>query len=217
MKFYHLLKFFVGLLIHFNANFMKKIMTFSAQILMVVFIILSCNSCEQLKGLNNMTKCEFRLKNIDVLSIDKVDVSRVKTVNDLDALTITRLGASLLSGKFPLTYRANVEAKNPNTQRAAISKLALHILFNNVDLVQTEVNRNVEVLPAQTTLIPIEMTSDIGQIIKGENIKNVLGLVFPGNDSPAVFTIKLKPSVLVGPVTLNYPGFITLSKDFKSK
>jgi hypothetical protein len=212
----HLPKFFVGLLFIFNTNFMKKSVVYSIQFLAIVFIILSCNSCEQLKGLQNMTKCEFRLKSIDILSIDNVDVSRVKTINDLDALTITRLGASLLSGKMPLTYRANIEAKNPNSQRAAISKFALHILFNNVDLVQTEVNKNVEVLPAQTTLIPIEMTSDIGQIVKGENIKNVLGLIFPGSDSPAVFIIKLKPSVIVGPVTLNYPGYITLDKNFKS-
>ncbi len=193
---------------------MKKNIVILVLILIAFSVILQ--SCDQLKALQNMTKCEFRLKNIDILSVDNVDVSHVKTINDLDALTITRLGATLLSGKLPLTYRANIEAKNPNSHRAAISQFALHILFNNVDLVQTVVNKNVEVLPAQTTVIPIEMTSDVGQIVKGENIKNVLGLIFPGNDSPAVFTIKLKPSVIVGPVTLNYPGYITLSKDFKS-
>jgi hypothetical protein len=173
-------------------------------------------SCKQLSEMKNLTKCEFRLKNIELLSIDQVDVSGIKTINDLNALTIAKLGSTLLTGKMPLSYRTNIESKNPNAQNAAIDKFELHILFNNVDLVQTVINQRVEVQPSQTTVIPVMMTSDIGQIVKGENIRNILGWLFPGNDSPAVFTVKIRPSVLVGPVSLNYPGYITLSKDFKS-
>lgn len=174
-------------------------------------------ACKQLSEMKSLTKCEFRLKNIDLLSIDNVDISGIQSINDLDALTIARLGSSLLTGRMPLSYRTNIESKNPNTQNAAIDKFELHILFNNVDLVQTVINQRVEVSPGQTTIIPVLMTSDIGQIVKGENIRNILGWLFPGNDSPAVFTIKIKPSILIGPVSLNYPGFITLSKDFKSQ
>ncbi len=185
-------------------------------LLFTCFMITMFVSCKQLSEMKNMTKCEFRLKNIELLSIDQVDVSGIKTVNDLNAITIAKLGSTLLTGKMPLSYRTNIESKNPNSQNAAIDKFELHILFNNVDLVQTVINQRVEVLPSQTTVIPVMMTSDIGQIVKGENIRNILGWLFPGNDSPAVFTVKIRPSVLVGPVSLNYPGYITLSKDFKS-
>lgn len=195
---------------------MKRILFISAAFSIVIAGMLTHLSCRQLQEMQNMTKCEFRLKNIEMLSLDNTDISKVKTPSDVDAVTLARLGSSLLTGKMPLTYRTNIEAKNPNSQKAAISKFSLHILFNNVDLVQTEVNKYVEILPAQTTVIPIEMTSDIGQIMKGETIKSLLGFLFPGSDSPAVFTIKIKPSVMVGPITLSYPGFITLSKDFKS-
>lgn len=191
---------------------------FKYQFLLLLIIISSTVfvSCKQLKEMQTMSKCEFRLKNIELLTLDNVDISKVKTINDLDAITIGRLGASLLAGKLPLTYRTNIESKNPNSQKAALNKFDLHILFNNIDLVQTVINQRVEIGPGQTVTIPVMMTSDLGQVVKGESIRNLLGWLFPGNDTPAVFTIKIKPSVVVGPVTLSYPGYITLSKDFKS-
>jgi hypothetical protein len=195
---------------------MKIVVPKFMYVLVAVFLLTGTISCKQLKELKNLTKCEFRLKNIEILSLDNVDVSKVKSANDLDAVTIARLGASLLTGKMGLSYRTNIESKNPNTQNAAINKFELHILFNNVDLVQTVINQRVEVLPGQTTMIPVMMTSDIGQIVRGENIRKLLGWLFPGSDTPAVFTIKIKPSVMIGPATLSYPGFITLSQDFKS-
>lgn len=185
--------------------------------MLAIFMLSGAVSCKQLKELKTLTKCEFRLKNIELLSLDNIDVSKIKSVNDLDALTIAKLGSSLLTGKMPLKYRTNIESKNPNTQNAALNKFELQILFNNVDLVQTIINQRVEINPGQTALIPVEMSSDIGQIVKAENIRNLLGWLFPGNDSPAVFTIKIKPSIMIGPVSLSYPGFITLSKDFKSE
>jgi len=181
---------------------------------MVIAVI---SGCRQLGEMKNLSKCQFRLKNIQIQSVDNVDVSNVKTMNDLNVTTIAKLGSSLLTGKLPLTFQTNIESKNPNNQNAAINKFDLHILFNNVDLVQTVVNQRVEILPGQTIVIPVVLTSDIAQIVKGENIRTVLGWIFPGNDTPAVFTIKIKPSILVGPVTLSYPGFITLSKDFKTQ
>jgi len=190
-----------------------KAVKFSIPLFLIMFTL---TSCKQLQELQNLTKCEFRLKNIQLLNIDNVDVSKIKTTNDIDVLTLAKLSKTLLSSNIPISYITNIEVKNPNAQKAAINKLALHILFNNTEIVQTEINKYVEIMPNQSTLIPINMTSDITQIIKGENINNILGLLFPGNDNPAVFTIKLKPSILVGPIAIDYPGYITLSKDFKS-
>lgn len=201
----------------FNSIHMKNIKhNFAIFLGGFIAILFGFQSCKQLSEMRNMTKCEFRLKNIELLTLDNIDISKIKSVNDLDAMTIGRLGASLLTGKLPLTYRTNIESKNPNTQLAALNKFDLHILFNNIDLVQTVINQRVEIAPGQTSTIPVQMTSDLGQVVKGETIRSLLGWLFPGNDSPAVFTIKIKPSVVVGPVTLSYPGFITLSKEFKS-
>lgn len=190
----------------------------------IVSVILACMvlfagtiSCKQLREMKAMSKCQFRLINIDLLSLDNIDISGIRTPGDLDALTVIRLGNSLFSGKLPLTYRANIESKNPNTENAAINQFELHILFNNVNLVQTMIQERYEVKPGETAKMPVLLTSDIAQIVKGESISKVLGWLFTGNDSPAVFTVKIKPSVLVGSVTLTYPGFITLSKDFKSQ
>jgi hypothetical protein len=191
---------------------MKTLKLFIPLLLLFSLLI----SCKQLQELQNLTKCEFRLNNIQILSIDNVDVSKVKSINNIDVLTVAKLSKIILSSNIPISYIANIEVKNPNSQKASLNKFALQIIFNETEIVQTEINKYVEVMPNQSTLIPVNMTSNIAQIVKGENINSILGLLFPGNDNPAVFTIKLKPSILVGPITIDYPGYITLSKDFKS-
>lgn len=192
-----------------NYNVFKKLILVS----LVLFLF---NSCAQIKHLQNLSKCEFRLNSIELQSLDNTDISKVKSVSDLNVITVAKLGNSLLSGRLPLTYTANVEAKNPNTQKAAMNKFDLIVLLNNVELVQTSVNKYVEILPKQQAMIPITLTSDIAHILKGENINRVLSVLFPKDDSQSVLTFKIKPSIKVGPSSISYPGYITLNKTFKA-
>lgn len=185
--------------------------------IMFIFWVVSHWQCKQIQQLQAFSKCEFRLQSVQILSLDNVDVSGKKSIQDFDAITITRLGSSLLQGRMPISFRAYIEARNPNKQKASIGQMLVHVLFNNTELLQTQVHQRIEVLPMKTTLFPLDFQSDIGNLLKGENIRNVLGLLFPGSDTPAVFTFKIKPSVVIGPATIQYPGYITLTKDFKSQ
>lgn len=195
---------------------MKTFFKLIAKVISLIIVIFIFSACAQLSQLQNMSKCEFRLKNLELKSLDNTDISNVKSVNDLNVLTVARLGNSLLSGRLPLTYTANIEANNPNTQKAALNKFDLIVLLNNVQLVQTSINQYVEILPKQQALIPITLTSDIANILKGENINRVLSILFPQDNSQSVLTFKIKPSIKVGPSTISYPGYITLNKNFKA-
>jgi len=181
-------------------------------------IIFCFFGCKQLREIQTLTKCEFRLSTINILTIDNINVSQVKSISDLDFLTITRLGNALLAGRLPITYVANIEAFNPNSQKAAISKFLLHVLYNDTELLQSEINQYVEVMPGKKAMIPVQLTSDIGSIVKGQSIQSLIAVLLSGSeDVPSVFTVKMKPSLKVGPATVQYPGYITLTKDFKSK
>ncbi len=185
-------------------------------LLICIALILSI-SCKQLAEMRSFSKCEFRLRSIELLSLDNIDISGIKTINDIDAVTMLRLSNSLLSGKMPISFRTNIEAKNPNQKKASMNRFEMQILFNNIDLAHTVMSQRVEIIPGQIAVIPLTVNSDLGQIMKGKNIRDVLSLLFTGSDTPAVFTVKIKPSVYVGPVPINYPGYITLSKNFKSQ
>jgi hypothetical protein len=141
----------------------------------------------------------------------------VKSLSDLDALTIAKIGKIVLSGKMPITFVAYIDAKNPNIQKAAVSRFAMNVLFNNSEVLQTTLEKYVEILPNTQVNIPLQMTADIGQLVKGDNLNNVLKLLFGNTDTHAVFSLKLKPSMKIGTAFIDYPGYITLTKDFKSK
>lgn len=200
---------------------MSKIINMKTSNYIVLFIIIILamlqSKCRYLQELQAFSKCKFRLKSVQIQSLDNIDVTRMKSLSDFDAITITKLGSALLQGRMPISFRTYVEARNPNNQKASIGQLLVIVLFNNNQILQTQINQRVEVLPHKTAVIPLDFHTDLGNLLKGENIRNILGMLFPGTETPAVFTFKIKPSVLIGPVSINYPGYITLTKDFKSQ
>lgn len=192
--------------------------TFNIIALFVIIILAIFQSkCKYLQEIQAFSKCEFRLKGVQIQSLDNIDVTQMKSVSDFDVLTISKLGSALLQGRMPISFRTYVEARNPNNQKASIGQLLVIVLFNDNQILQTQINKRVEILPHKTAVIPLDFHTDLGNLLKGENIRNILGLLFPGTETPAVFTFKIKPTVLIGPVTINYPGYITLTKDFKSQ
>lgn len=183
----------------------------------LTFIVLFLSSCSQIMQHFMLSNCEFRVRSIQLNSIDNVSLTNITSPSGLSALNIASLTNSLLRGSLPLTYTALIDIKNPNSTNAAMNSFDLIVLLNNVEIAQSKVNKHVEILANKTATVPITLTSDIAHIFKQENITQILRVLFPGENSSSALTFKIKPSIRVGPATINYPGYITLTHTFKSK
>ncbi len=186
--------------------------------LLVIFLF---SSCAQLSQLANFASCEFRTTKVENVNLAGIDVQNTKSLSDLNLLTVGNLLKTVATGKLPLSFVLNVEAKNPNTSLAAMNKIQWIAILDSTELTRGVIDQRVEIQPNSTAIVPINISADLKEIFKGETGKSLinLGLNLAGSDgSPSSrLTIKIKPSILIGNYPLEYPGFITVSKEFGNK
>ncbi len=175
-------------------------------------------SCSQIKEFTNLLTCDFRLSSAENITLGGVNVQKLKSFSDLSIIDGASLLATIASGSLPLNFTLNVEAKNPNKEKAALSKLEWIALIDDTEIATGTTTKRVEIAPNNGTgNFPLQINTDLVKLLSGQSGKNIvnfgLNLVDAGN-RPTRISLKAKPTVMVGSYALQYPGYITIKKDF---
>lgn len=198
----------------------KKISRLSIVILIIIFAAIAVNSCNFLKEISALGKCEFRVTTLDDPEIAGVDVSQIRSFTDLSFVDMGIISASFLKGDLPLSFTLNVEVRNPNPATAALNGLEYLAFIDDVEVASGQLDRRVEI-PANggVTSIPLRLNTDLIDIMKKDSRQSLvnfgLNLADAGN-RPTRVSIKVKPTILVGGMEINYPGYFTVKHDFTS-
>jgi hypothetical protein len=203
--------------IEFMRSNMKKIM----MILLAASLALPFTSCEilqQAQQMGTLAKCDFRLQSVNQLSLAGINVQRIHKFADLTLLDAGKLTAAVAKGSFPLDFTLNVEAKNPNSTVAGLTKMDWILLIDNIEMTRGVVNQQVTV-PANngSTVIPMNMHVDLKQALSGKGADAILnfGLNLAGaGNKPTRFTMRLQPTINVASFPISYPGYITIGTEF---
>jgi len=183
----------------------------------IVFIA----SCSQIKEFTNLLTCDFRLSTAENITLGGVNVQKLKSFSDLKLVDGAALLANVASGSLPLHFTRNVEARNPNKEKAALNKLDWIAFIDNTQIAAGTTAKRVEIAPNNGTgIFPIQINTDLVKLLSGQSGKNIvnfgLNLVDAGN-RPTRISLKAKPTVMVGNYAVQYPGYITIKKDFGAK
>ena len=198
----------------------KKISRLSIFIPLVLLVAISENSCNFLKEISTLGKCEFRVTTLVDPEIAGVDVSQIRSFTDLNFIDMGIISASMLKGDLPLSFTLNVEARNPNPVMAALNSLEYLAFIDDVEVARGNLDRRIEI-PANggVTTIPMRLNTDLIDILKKDSRQALvnfgLNLADAGN-RPTRVSIKVKPTILVGAMEINYPGYFTVKHDFTS-
>jgi LEA14-like dessication related protein len=198
----------------------KNISRFFIFIPMILLAAISQNSCNFLKEISALGKCEFRVTTLDDPEIAGVDVSQIRSFNDLSLVDMGIISASFLKGDLPLSFTLNVEVRNPNPAMAALNSLEYLAFIDDVEVANGQLDRRIEI-PANggVTAIPLRLNTDLIDIMKKDSRQALvnfgLNLADAGN-RPTRVSIKVKPTILVGAMEINYPGYFTVKHDFTS-
>ena len=157
---------------------------------------------------------------LDDPEIAGVDVSQIRSFTDLSFVDMGIISASFLKGDLPLSFTLNVEVRNPNPATAALNGLEYLAFIDDVEVASGQLDRRVEI-PANggVTSIPLRLNTDLIDIMKQDSRQTLvnfgLNLADAGN-RPTRVSIKVKPTILVGAMEINYPGYFTVKYDFTS-
>lgn len=196
----------------------KKILV--VPILFLLFFT-SCDVLQQVNQVSNLSKCDFKLESVQNLKLAGINVQNISSLSDLKMLDATRLAAAVTNQQFPLDFLLNIEAKNPNSSAAGITKIDWILLIDNIEMTQGMLDRQVTI-PANNgvAIIPMQMNVDLKKVLSGKSADAILnfGLNLSGNgNKPTRFTLKVKPTITVNGFPITYPGYLSVNTEYASK
>ena len=188
--------------------------------LSIILVLSSCDVLQQVNQVGNLTKCEFRLESVQQINLAGINVQNVKKVSDLNMMDAGRLAASVSSQQFPLDFTLNIEAKNPNTSTAGLTKIDWILLIDDIEMTQGILDKQVTI-PANNGIafIPMQMHIDLKKALSGKSADAILnfGLNLAGTgNKPTRFTLKMKPTITVSGFPITYPGYLNVNTEFSS-
>jgi len=193
---------------------MKK----SLIIILLILSISSCNLFNDIGGIYQFAKCDFRLKSVENIRLAGVNVQNIINTSQLTPLNIAQLMAAVATNQFPLEFVLNMEIKNPNSKKAIMNSMDWILLIDDIEMTKGKLDKRVEILPNnQTATMPLNFNVDLKKVLSGKSADAIInfGLNLSGSgNSPSRVTLKAKPSILVGNYTIPYPSYITIKQEF---
>ena len=171
--------------------------------------------------MKTFARCEFRLKNIQDVTLAGVDITNVDQLSDLSFPEASNITMTAMQGKLPLFFQLNVEVRNPNDQKASMNRFLWDLFIDNNLITSGKVTKDVSVEPnGGISVMPIEVGVDLFEVLSGESADAIINFAMnlAGNGgSPTRIKLRAKPTIYVAMTQVDYPGWITIEQEFVSE
>ena len=190
------------------------------KVIFIPLLLLLLNSCSVLSELTALKSCEFRLYSFQDPSVCGIDMSDRQSPSDFTFLDGQRIAANLLRGTLPFEITVNIEVKNPGTSKAAVNSIEWIAYVDDLEVAAGVLDRRIEVPPSGgLAIVPVKLQADLIDYMEGDNPKTMMNFALNlvgTSDQASRLSMKIKPSLLIGNQTVQYPGFFTVTHEFSS-
>jgi LEA14-like dessication related protein len=190
-------------------------------LIIICMLLGSCKVLEQANEMKNFARCEFRLKNIDDVTLAGVDITHVDQFSDLSFAEAGNISMTVMKGKLPLYFVLNVEVRNPNEKNASMNRFLWDLIIDDILITSGKVIEDVKVPPGGgIAIFPIEVGVDLFDVLTGESADAIINFAMnltSSGSSPSRVKLRAKPTIYVGMSEVKYPGFITIEQEFVSE
>jgi hypothetical protein len=179
------------------------------------FILFSC----AIKKLEALSKCEFMLDKINSLTIAgvKINTQGKTSLGFTDILKITN---SLGQKKLPIDFDISILGKNPNRVDAKMTKFDWKIKIKDDEILDGTVDNGIMIPKNDTATVPFKGNFDLYSTVSKYSIDELKSLVnnaFDESGNPKDLKFFIKPYLSIGKIDIPYPGFIEITKYYKSE
>src|SRR5690606_22640475 len=95
------------------------------------------------------------------------------------------------------------------------------VLINKQEIFNGSVNQNVNIGANQTTIVPVQLNTNVYHFLTENKIMTDIGDFISGatngNEKKGLVTLKIRPSIKVGNQFKKFPTYITIDKEISSK
>ena len=178
----------------------------------------SCSFVQQAQQIANLINCDFRLNSVQNLTLAGVNVQNIQSLSSLNVVDVSKLSTAALRGGLPLDFTLNLDIRNPNKNSAGMTQLDWILLIDGIEITHGLLNQKVNI-PGNntTTMVPMHMNVDLKKVLSNKSgdaiINFAMNLAGAGN-KPTRFTLKAKPTILIGNYPLTYPNYLDINTNF---
>ena len=188
--------------------------------LIIVPLVITLSSCSVLTEMAALTKCEFSFHSATDPAVAGIDISRKTSWTDFNLLDGQKVVASIIQGTLPFEIVANVEVRNPGSLTAAVNSMEWIAFIDDIQVATGTITDRIEVAGAGgRSMIPVRVRTDLFQYLEGDNPRTMINFALnlvDARNQPTRFSMKIKPSVMIAGQPIYYPGYFTITKEFRS-
>ena len=187
------------------------------KIILIIGIITFVYSCSVYETFVNLSRLQFKLGTVNNFNLNGINLSNKNKLNDLNLQDILNISSMFSSGKFPVSFTLNVDAKNPNdgtggfkATDATIQSFLCRLKIDNKVTVSGNIDKPVSVPgTGDVAEIPIVIQLDLAEFFKDEGYESLINLALTlggKNGSTSRLTLYADPVVNTVLGNISYPG-----------
>lgn len=196
---------------------MKKLLFTS----FLFFTILGGMNCSVYETITNLSRLQFKLGDVNNFTIGGVSISNKSKFQDFSAVEIINLTSTLTSGKFPVSFVLNVDAKNPNDGTggykrtdATLRSFAWRLKIDDKQTISGDIGSPFTVPgTGEAVTIPLTMQMDLLDFFQNNGLESLINLALTlggQQGSSSRLTLLAKPTVSTPVGNISYPGELTI-------
>lgn len=190
---------------------MKKIVLLSTALLFLT------SSCSVYETIVNLSRLKFKLGAVNNFTVSGINISGKKSLQDFSPLEVVNLTSVIASGKLPVSFTLNVEAKNPNDGTggypktdATLKAFPWRLEIDNVETISGNIGSPVTVPgTGEVTNIPLTMNIDLIEFFGNKGFDNLINLALTlggQQGSSTRLSLFASPTVSSPVGDIKYPG-----------
>jgi len=191
------------------------------KIILIAGIVTLIVSCSVYETFVNLSRLQFKLGSVNNFEINGIDLSNKSKLDDFKLNDILNLSSMFASGKFPVSFTLNVDAKNPNdgtggykATDATIQSFPWRLMIDNKETISGNIDKPVSVPgTGEVMTIPIVISFDLVKFFNDLGYESFinLALMLGGKDGSSTrLTLYANPVVNTILGNISYPGEIKI-------
>lgn len=195
----------------------------------LLILAFTLSGCSVYQSLVNLSRLQFRLGNVNGFTINGVSISGKSKLSDFNSIELIKISQAVASGKLPVSFVLNVQAKNPNdgtggypSTNATVTNFPWRLMIDNKETISGGL-KNAVTVPGtgEITIIPLQINIDLVKFFQNKGYEDLINLALAiggNNGSSSSLTLYAQPTVSTSLGPVKYPDELRIvSLQFTNK
>lgn len=165
--------------------------------------------CATIREVVALHEVDFRIDHLAGLRLAGVDLSRVRSYQDLGLMDVGRLSLALAGGEVPLEFSLHLRAENPstNTVQARLVGMAWTLYLKDQETISGSLEEPIVLPPGEPKDIPVAIRLDLLKFFQGgaQDLVDLALSLARGEGSGGQVSLKVIPTVDTPLGPIRYP------------